>query len=600
MSPSDPAYRPAVLLRWVQGGARRLLNRASRHMSGLFVAAILIGIAAALINEGLHGLLDTTRNLQILSRTIPSPLLADIVVVLIPVAGMAILLGMERVFPGEIGGYGLPHFLELVNVQGASIKSKWIALKSAAASITIGMGLSAGLEGPLVQIGGAIGSAVGRPMSLATGRLRVLIACGAAAMIATTFDAPLASVLFAQEIVLVGSFELATFSLVVVSAGVAVTVGRLVFAGHRLIQVPAVAFPVNHELFLHLVVGALIGVIAVFYSHAIFRARRELRPDGTRAGWTRSLLVALFIGVAGLLIPGVAGDGLSTANRVLAGTIPLYLLGAIILLKIVATAATLGAGGAGGIFAPAVLIGSAAGYGAAQIFQSLSPGLIVQPADYALVGICAMLGATTHAPLTSIFLLSELTRSPEVAFQGMVGVAAAILASRVLSPETVETMELRQRGIDIHATLVERIMSGMKVRGIMRPDVQIVPPEMPILEFAHYAAATYHKYFPVLMGGRLLGIVTLDDLGPILDEPEQWKTLFVVDLLRAGPAVYVGPEDDLATAEELFKTHGFEQIPVMEEVPASEGGGMRAVGLLHHTDMLQAAARRKLSMELPR
>jgi CIC family chloride channel protein len=217
-------------------------------MSGLFIAAVVIGVLAALINEALHWLLDTTRNLHLLSAGIPSEFLSSAVVVLLPVLGMAVLLSMERAFPGEVSGYGLPYFLELVNVQGAAIRSRWIALKSVASSITIGLGLSAGLEGPLVQIGGALGSSVGRPMSLSTGRLRVLIACGAAAMIATTFDAPLASVLFAQEIVLVGSFELATFSLVVVSAGVAVAVARLSFPGHHLIEVPATAFPVNHEL----------------------------------------------------------------------------------------------------------------------------------------------------------------------------------------------------------------------------------------------------------------------------------------------------------------------------------------------------------------
>jgi CIC family chloride channel protein len=306
--------------------------------------------------------------------------------------------------------------------------------------------------------------------------------------------------------------------------------------------------------------------------------------------------------VAGLLIPGIAGDGLSTANAVLAGSVPLYLLGAIIVVKIFATAGTLGAGGSGGVFAPAVLIGSAAGFGGAAILQQVLPGSISNPADFGLVGICAMLGATTHAPLTSIFLLSELTRTPEVAFQGMVGVAAAIFASRMLTSDTIETMELRLRGIDLHASLVERIMAGMEVRGIMRPDVQPVPPEMPILDFAHYAASTYHKYFPVMKDGTLLGVVTVDDLGPILDEPEQWRLLIVADLLRSGPIVYLRPSDDLGTAEGLFRTHGFDQIPVMEESvdEEAEGRHLTPVGLLHHSDLLQAAARRKLSMELPR
>jgi len=420
-------------------------------------------------------------------------------------------------------------------------------------------------------------------------------------MIATTFDAPLASVLFAQEIVLAGSFELATFSLVVVSAGVAVTVARLAFPGHQILHIPEVAFPLNHELALHLAVGAAVGVLAVLYGKAIWKAGRLLRPDpDRRLDWFRSLAVALLVGIAGWALPGIAGDGLSATGTLLTGEFPLYVLGAVIVAKIAATAVTLGAGGSGGIFAPAVLIGGAAGYGAAASLQSLFPGLVTQPADFGLVGICAMLGAVTHAPLTSIFLLSELAKAPEVVFQGMIGVAAAILASRALTPHTIESRELEEKGVDLHASLSERVMRDMKVRTIMRPDVQPVPPGMPILEFAHYAAATYHKYFPVLDRGRLLGVLTLDDLAPILDEPEQWRHLLVADLLRGGEVVWLSPEDDLARAERLFQSHGFEQIPVLATRSPQEGGGMEVVGILHHTDLTQAAARRRLAMELPR
>lgn len=596
--------------RWTPLSAVRLMAQRALDLlkeertpsiSVLFLAAAVVGAAAALINEGLHWLLRAAHDLRFLIGDLVGGPLGGGVIILVPVAGMALLLVLEKLFPGEIGGYGLPYFLELVNVRGAAIRSRWIALKSLAASLTIGLGLSAGLEGPLVQIGGALGSSVGRPFSLSTGRLRVLIAAGAAAMIATTFDAPLAGVLFAQEIVLVGSFELATFSLVVVAAGMAVAIARIAFPGHAVLSIPAVAFPINYELLLHVVIGAAIGLLAVLYAKSIVFAHRFLRParnpDRT---WGRSLAVALLIGLMGWVVPGVAGDGLQATTDLLRGEIPLYLLGAAVLLKIFATAGTLGAGGGGGIFAPAVLIGAAAGYGSAAGLRLIFPNLIVQPADFGLVGICAMLGAVTHAPLTSIFLLFELTRVPEVLLPGMLGVAAAIMASRILSPDTVESLELRSRGIDIHASLVERIMAGMTVQEIMRRDVQVIPPELSVLDFAHYAAATYHKYFPVIRKGVLLGVVTLDDLGPILDEPEQWRHLLVADLLRSGQIVWVRPHDDLATAEALFQKHGFEQIPVVEEQVGEGAGGVTVVGILHRADLERAAARRKLMMQLPR
>jgi CIC family chloride channel protein len=587
---TDPDTSPARPWRWIQGVA-------TRRIEALFVVAILIGTCAALINEGLHWLLDTTRNLRLLSAGVGPPL-GTILVVLLPVVGILLLRRLERLFPGEISGYGLPHFLELVNVQGAAIRTRWIALKSLASSLTIGLGLSAGLEGPLVQIGGALGSSLGRPLRQSTGRLRVLIACGAAAMIATTFDAPLASVLFAQEIVLVGSFELATFSLVVVSAGTAVAVSRLVFPSHTLLAIPATSFPLGPELLLHVVIGALVGLVAVVYSQMIFRARRSLAGWSGRWSWPVALLIGLAIGVAGVTVPGIAGDGLATTGQVLAGRVPLLILVAVIGLKILATAGTLSVGGSGGIFAPAVLIGSATGYGAAAGLQHLVPGLVTNPADFGLVGICAMLGAVTHAPLTSAFLLFELA-GPEVVLQGLLGVAAALMAARAFNPDTIEEMELLRHGVDLHAGLVERILSGMQVKNLMRHEVQTVPPGMPVLDFAHYAATTYHKYFPVMQGGVLLGVLTLDSLGPILDEPEAWRHLVLADLIGSGPIIHLRPEDDLALAERLFQAHGFEQIPVLETRKAEEGGGLEAVGLLHHQDVQRAAARRKLAMQLP-
>ena len=163
------------------------------------------------------------------------------------VAGGLVLLALDRVFPGEVLGYGFPRFLEMLHLQGARVKRRWMVVKTLGAAISLGSGAAVGREGPIAQIGGSIGSAVALFARLSTEQRKVLIACGAAAGIATTFNAPLGALMFAQEIVLLGEMQLANLSLIVVATTTAVIAARGLFGNAPVFTVPTFVVETRYQ-----------------------------------------------------------------------------------------------------------------------------------------------------------------------------------------------------------------------------------------------------------------------------------------------------------------------------------------------------------------
>jgi CIC family chloride channel protein len=279
---------------------------------------------------------------------------------LIPMAAMALIAILERYFPGEMEGYGLPRFLELVNIKGGYLRRRWITLKTISAAITVGSGMSAGIEGPIAQIGGSIGSTVGRALRPSFERLRVLIACGSAAAIAASFRTPIAGVMFAQEIVLVGEVETHSFYLVVLAAGVSSVVSHYLRADYPILLAPEFEFPLGHELMFLVLLGAMIGLLAV----AFIRVFYSVRDAFDRASIPQTILPVVggaIVGVTLIFFPQIGGNGYETMNAALRGQLGIELLWALVLVKMVMTSVTLGCGGAGGVFAPSMFVGATFG-----------------------------------------------------------------------------------------------------------------------------------------------------------------------------------------------------------------------------------------------
>jgi len=507
-------------------------------------------------------------------------------------AGMLLLVILDRRFPGEIKGYGLPRFLETVNIKGGYLRRRWITLKTLSSAITIGSGMSAGLEGPIAQIGGSVGSTVGRALRPPFDRLRVLIACGSAAAIAGIFSSPIAGVMFAHEIVLIGEFQATSFYLIILASGTATVTSAYLSGPHSLIETPAFQFPLNHELLFLVLMGLLCGVLAAGFIRSFYGIREFFERSGIPPTYL-PLVGGLIVGVTLIFFPQISASGYETMNAVYRNQLGAGLLVTLVGLKIVMTGVTLGCGGSGGVFAPSMFIGTVFGGGFAALVNLAIPGLISEPGAFALVGMGAFLAAATHAPLTAIFLLWELTRDINTVVPAMITSVAATMAARRIMHDSIDSYELSQRGLDIHAGSEANILRNLYVRGLVSKEFQLIPESMAVTDFVRYVTSGQHTYFPVVdNNSELVGIVSMQDLRSVLMDREAWPYIVVGELAQADVLTVKG-SDTLYDAMKLISSRGVEQIPVVDEI-----NPRKVVGMLTRVDLQNFYQKRLLAREI--
>ena len=511
---------------------------------------------------------------------------------LVPVLGMLLIIVLDRWFPGEIKGYGLPRFLEIVNIRGGYLRRRWITLKTLSTAITLGSGMSAGVEGPIAQIGGSIGSTVGRLLRPSFERLRLLIACGSAAAISATFNSPIAGVMFAEEIVLIGEFQAQSFYLIVLASGVSSVVSQYLKADHPLIEAPAFSFPLNHELLFLLLMGLVCGLLAVFFTRSFYAIRDYLERTPIPAT-ILPVIGGLAVGIALIFFPQISSNGYETINDALGGRLSTGLLLALVFAKILMTGVTLGCGGAGGVFAPAMFIGAMFGGGFAQAVNFVSPGTIAQPGAFAMIGMGAFLSAATHAPMTAIFLLFELTRDYNAVVPAMITSVSATLIARRILPDSIDSYDLSRRGLDIHASSEANILRHLYVRGLVNKDFRPIPESMALTDFVRYVTNSHHMYFPVVNHrGEMVGIVSMQDLRDILLDRDVWPYVVVGELARENVVTVTG-SDTLYDAMKRISSLGLEEIPVVDESDPK-----KVVGMLKRSDLQNFYHKRLLAREL--
>ncbi|MDH4028870.1 MAG: chloride channel protein, partial [Nitrospirota bacterium] len=270
---------------------------------------------------------------------------------LLPITGALLLIPLYYLTREEVYGYGFPRFLEKVNIQGGIIRFKTLVVKILSASFTIGSGGSAGVEGPIAQIGGACGSLAGQFAGFSGNRIKLLIAAGSAGAIAATFNAPIAGVMFASEIVLLGNYAITSFAAIVVSSGIATVVSRMYYGTSPVFMVPKYELVSAYEIPLYLLFGLFVGLSAVLYIKLFFKIKDRFDEINMNPH-LKPALGALIVGVIGIFFPQIFGDGYEFIEQALAGKMIFVIMFALVFLKIIATSLTLGSGGSGGVFAP--------------------------------------------------------------------------------------------------------------------------------------------------------------------------------------------------------------------------------------------------------
>lgn len=504
---------------------------------------------------------------------------------LLPVTGMILLIPLSLLFPGEINGYGFTKFLRKVNLEGGFIKARTIFLKMISTALTIGTGNSAGVEGPISQIAGSMGSQVGQLFRVSGSRMKVYIAAGCAGGIAGMFNAPIAGIFFASEIVLLGTYEIASFAPLVIASALSTVVTRAYFGENPTFIIPHYQLVNPYvEIPLYLVMAILIGILAVVNIRVFYFIRDRF------AGWKfhpqlKPITGAFIVGCIGMAFPQVLGDRYDFIGEVLhSGGTP-WILFALIFLKMMATAITLGSGGAGGIFAPTLFIGAMIGATFGYVVNIFYPTLTADPGAYATVGIGAFLAATTHAPMTAIFLLFEMTGSYRIIVPIMLTSIIGTMVAKKLYGDSIDTVDFTREGINIHEGREMAIMKSLRVGAAMTEDVDFISERANInqlLEIFRMAKSGF--YFPVVDdSGRMTGIVSMQDIKNLLHREAEDRVCYLVGSICSRDVIMLTPDDTLYTAMQLFDLQGIEEIPVVEDLK-----NKWVVGMLKRRDVITA------------
>lgn len=502
--------------------------------------------------------------------------------ILAPALGMVLVSWMVRRWAPEARGHGVPEVQYAVRMLGGRIRARVAAVKAVASALSIGSGGSVGREGPIVQIGSSLGSTIGQAVGLGPSHTRILVAAGSASAIAATFNAPIAGVMFAMEVIL-GSFAARSFGLVVIASVTATAISQAVLGdapAFRLIE-PFTLLS-EWEFLLYLALGVFAGLIALAYVQAVYWVEDSF--DAWKVSPSlKALLGGLGVGAMGCfgseLLFGVGHEGVELALR---GEMAVGFMLALVLLKILATSVTLGAGGSGGIFAPALFIGAMTGGAFGKAVNQLFPEITAPPGAYALVGMAALFGAAAHAPITGILILFEMTDNYRIILPLMFSVVVAYLMASALFQDSIYSIKLRRKGA-LNAPRQELgVLDLLLVTDAMSMEYETVPPDMPIEELADLARSGKIRSWLVMdSADSLVGVVTETDLEDAIvvgrEEDARVRDIMTRSLTTCSPG------EPLRTAFRRFSERAVHQIPVVED-----DAPQTVVGVLRRNELLWA------------
>lgn len=395
-------------------------------------------------------------------------------VVLVPVIGFFLVGILVNKGAPEAKGHGVPEVMTAVYVNKGKIRPRVVGIKTIASAICIGSGGSTGREGPIVQIGASIGSAFGQLFNLSGIETITLLGCGAAAGIAATFNAPLGGILFAIELIL-PEFSVRTMVPLALSTSSATYLTRWFLGDAPAFTVPHYSLNSGYELILYALMGVLMGFVAILYIKVLY-GLEDFFEKWAISPYLKPVVGGIVVGITGLLLFRLYGQyyifgvGYSTISGVLSGDLQysvLFLL-LLVLVKIFATSMTLGSGGSGGIFAPALYIGACFGGAFGLFFHTLFPSIVAVPSAYANVGMGAIVGGVVGAPLTAIIMFFEMTRDYSIILPLTVAVVVCRAFVHYNSDEgTIYEAKLLRNGIKIpHERAIDKL-SIIPVKDIM-------------------------------------------------------------------------------------------------------------------------------------
>ncbi len=562
----------------------------SRYMPRMVILGALVGVVGGLGAVGFHHLIlgfkylfyGATSTETFLDAVLALPWQYRLVA---PALGGLIVGPLVTYVVKEARGHGVPEVMEAVALRGGKIRFRVVPLKALLSAICIGSGGSAGREGPIVQIGAAFGSAVGGYLRLTPEKVETLLAAGAAAGIGGTFNAPLAGVIFSLE-VLLKRVKLDSFSPIVVAAVVGTAVANSLFGRTGpIFDIPVHELVTYWELFFYLGLGLLGAAVALLYGNSLYRVEHLFEKIRIPIA-SKAALGGLLLGALALVIPQIHSTGYPVMESALHGLLPLQLVFALMLAKILATCLTLGSGGSGGIFAPGLFIGAMMGSTYGIIVHSFFPGITAGASSYAMVGMGTVFAGATHAPLTAIIILFEMTRDPRILLPMMLTCIVSSAVAARLQKRNIYTTKLLNRGVDIEEIESQKALTSLNVGEAMNTHFVTLSESTPVAEAEGVFRRTFSDILPVVeeRTGKLTGLLEYRNVIHHLigEHEENTPVADIADIPPAG----VHEADTLLEALKRLEHIDLPIIPVL-----ADDGSQRIVGMLSRRTLKRARPR---------
>ncbi len=568
----DPAKPANTLFQTVSKKAAKLVDRFKMgEHSFVLTVAVIIGLVGGF---GAVGIQFTIKEFELLFwrdkfnlETIHE--ISWIWKLIVPTCG-GIFVGLIIQFVArEAKGHGVPEVMESIVLKNGIIRPRVVAAKLLASAVCIASGGSVGREGPVVQIGSAMGSTVGQFFRVNPRRMRTFVACGAASGIAAAFNAPVAGALFAVEVIL-GDFAVPQFSPVVISSVMATVVSR-----HFLGDFPAFGVPKYHlqspiELAFYLVLGFLAAGVALLFIKTLYSFEgffdRKKWPEPVKAG-----MGGLGIGIVGILFPQIFGVGYDTITGALNGSLVWQMALGLVFLKIFATSLSLGSGGSGGIFAPSLFLGAVLGSFYGSVIAYYFPTLDIYPGVYALVAMGGVVAAATHGPIAAILIIFEMSNDYKIILPLMITCIISTLIAMRVNPESIYTLKLKLRGINLFGGREINVLKSLKVSDVYKTTVEIIPESEPFPNIVEKLSGSFQSYVYVTdKDERIIGSVSLNEIRQTIVDYENLKNILIAGDIMNPEVITVQMDENLDDVMKKFGRYNLDVFPVVASTNGSK------------------------------
>ncbi len=543
----------------------------------MIIIAIIIGVLAGFGAIGIRALIKLISDISftgdgsILQNIINAPWYIKI---LAPVIGGLIVGPIIYFFAPEAKGHGVPEVMQAILTKGGIIRPRVAVIKSIASAITIGTGGSVGREGPIIQIGSSLGSTIGQFFNVPSKRLKTLVGCGAGAGIAAAFNAPIAGALFAVEIVLM-DFTVAQFSPIVISSVMATVISHHFEGDFAAFQVPAYHLQNSMEIFLYFGLGIVTGLVSylfikvLYFFEDIWDNKIKI-PDYMKAG-----IGGLIVGATALLFPQIMGVGYDSINIALNGNTIWYLAIVLIFIKIFVTSVTLGSGGSGGIFAPSLFMGAMTGVAFGLLANYLFPGNTADPGAYALVAMGGLVAGTTRAPITAIIIVFELTMDYDIVLPLMVTCILSMIISTKLSKESIYTLKLLLRNINVRERPEMNILKSIYVKDIYQKEYASITENKKFNDIVEAVISQRVPYISVEdHEGNFKGMISIHNIKNFILDKDELKFVCIAGDICDNRISKANLDDDCKTILEKMDKIGYDGLPVVNSKNPTKQIGM--------------------------